>query len=548
MMRLGRLARCKRLRDGDVSLAAEATLFDRVELAAALALTPNATDIELILAAYRRWGADCPAHLNGDYRFIVEDASSGMVFAAVDHMATRPLFYAEVDGKPVFSSSVRALADHLGGHPVLNETVTANLLVDFMHWSHSETLCRDIHKVPPGHTIEWKDGQKTVRRYWFPERTEPLNLPSTKAYVERGRQVFAAAVADRCLSADLIGVHASGGLDSSAIAAICTRLRREAGLSDPHGFAWQQWDKRDSPTSEGGWIASLQSELGIPINGLEPTVEDAKRLFKLDLAADYNVGNLFNEDCIQRAAADQGIGLILSGFGGDELLTFNGKFMPSHHARRGDLRALTNLHRKGGLRGLAAGVVQAFREITTRPPTTANPQKLAKTFAHPDLLARVEIEPSWKPHARGPREHQLDRLGNGALNERIEVLAQSGERRGLQYSFPMLDRRVIEFALSVPVELFWRDGLRRWLFREMMKGVLPETVRMNQSKYEPVRVKGAMDAVIPALREIGKEIEQRDDFQRAGLIDLERLRAAIREPEQARGIAHLRLAVQLLDL
>ena len=243
MMRLGRLAKCKSLRDGDVSLAAEATLFDRVELAAALALAPNTTNIELILAAYRRWGADSPAHLNGDYRFIVEDTSSGMVFAAVDHMATRPLFYAEVDGKPVFSSSVRTFVDHLGGHPALNETVTANLLVDFMHWSHSETLCRDIHKVPPGHTIEWSKGRKTVRRYWLPERTEPLNLPSTDAYVEHGRQVFAAAVKDRSLNTDPIGVHASGGLDSSAIAATCTRLRREKGLSDPHGFAWQRWSE-----------------------------------------------------------------------------------------------------------------------------------------------------------------------------------------------------------------------------------------------------------------------------------------------------------------
>ena len=222
--------------------------------------------------------------------------------------------------------------------------------------------------------------------------------------------------------------------------------------------------------------------------------------------------------------------------------------MSSHHARRGNVRALANLHGKGGFRGFAAGVLQAFREMTARPPTTASPQKLAKTFAHPDLLARVEIEPSWKPYARGPRDHQLDRLGNGNLNERIETLAQSGERFGVQYSFPMLDRRVIEFALSVPVELFWRNGVRRWLFREMMKGVLPETVRLNHSKYEPVRVQGAKNAVVPALRDIGEEIERRDDFERADMLDMERLRAAIREPEQAKGVAHLRLAVQLLDL
>ena len=547
MERLGFLAECETLTAGDATIYADATLFERETLSGRLDLPLDTSNCALILAAYRRWGRDCAAQLNGDYRFVIEDHAAGSVLAAVDHMAVRPLFYAETGTGLVFSSTVRALVDHLGGAPKINEQRVANLLVDFISWSASETLCEGIHKVPFAHTMEWRDGKTTARRHWQPATIAPLTLSSTSAYVERGREVFRAAIRDRALIDAPLGAHLSGGLDSSAIAVLSNTMRREAGLSDTVGFAWQPWDKADPPDTEGGWIAAVQARSGMDVIAAVPKTDDALELLRLDLVADYNVGNLFNETAVQRAAQSRGIGLILSGLGGDEALTFNGRYMASHLARRGQLLSLARLHPSGGIRGLAAGVVQAGREMLDNRQMAVEASKMRKTLASEALLSRVEIEPSWRAHAGTPRGHQIDRLTQGYLSERIEVLAQSGERHGLRYSFPMLDKRVLEFALSVPVELFWQRNVRRWLFREMMQGVLPDNVRMNHVKFEPVRAGAIMDVVTPALRQAGHIIEQKNDFERAHLIDLDRLTMRLRDHKEGQGFAHLRLAVQLLD-
>ncbi len=66
-----------------------------------------------------------------------------------------------------------------------------------------------------------------------------------------------------------------------------------------------------------------------------------------------------------------------------------------------------------------------------------------------------------------------------------EVWAQTGARHGLAFAFPLLDRRVVEFSLSLPSEFFLRDGFRRLPFRDAMAGVLPEKVRLRHQKYQP---------------------------------------------------------------
>ena len=71
------------------------------------------------------------------------------------------------------------------------------------------------------------------------------------------------------------------------------------------------------------------------------------------------------------------------------------------------------------------------------------------------------------------------------IAERTEVWAESGARHGLAFAFPLLDRRVVEYALSLPSAIFLRGGFRRRLFRDAMTGVLPERVRLRHQKYMP---------------------------------------------------------------
>jgi asparagine synthase (glutamine-hydrolysing) len=83
------------------------------------------------------------------------------------------------------------------------------------------------------------------------------------------------------------------------------------------------------------------------------------------------------------------------------------------------------------------------------------------------------------------RENRWRLMTSPHVAERAEVWAQTGARYGLAFAFPLLDRRVVEFALSLPSELFLRGGFRRRLFRDAMADVLPERVRLRHQKYQP---------------------------------------------------------------
>jgi asparagine synthase (glutamine-hydrolysing) len=83
------------------------------------------------------------------------------------------------------------------------------------------------------------------------------------------------------------------------------------------------------------------------------------------------------------------------------------------------------------------------------------------------------------------RENRWRLMTSPHIAERAEVWAQTGARYGLAFAFPLLDRRVVEFALSLPSELFLRGGFRRRPFRDAMTDVLPERVRMRHQKYQP---------------------------------------------------------------
>jgi asparagine synthase (glutamine-hydrolysing) len=112
-----------------------------------------------------------------------------------------------------------------------------------------------------------------------------------------------------------------------------------------------------------------------------------------------------------------------------------------------------------------------------------------------ETLSRKSLSPSARqrlPSSRvglvlapDGRENRWRQMTGPYIAERAEIWAQIGARHGLSFAFPLLDRRVVEFALSLPSELFLRGGFRRRLFRDAMADVLPESVRLRHLKYRP---------------------------------------------------------------
>ena len=205
------------------------------------------------------------------------------------------------------------------------------------------------------------------------------------------------------------------------------------------------------------------------------------------------------ENAVCTRAEEQGVGLVLSGWGGDEGATFNGR------------GTFAELFLRGRWRTLAREVLALKRERGWSVPRILNNEivsylrpegvinfvkRIIGRDADLQTLFRQSLSTSARRRLAASRAEGLRMAPDGRENrwrlmtsphiaERAEVWAQTGARYGLAFAFPLLDRRVVEFSLSLPSELFLRGGFRRRPFRDAMVDVLPERVRLRHQKYQP---------------------------------------------------------------
>ncbi len=180
------------------------------------------TDTEVILHLYEEYGPDCLQFLNGQFAIAIWDTKAQTLFLARDRVGIRPLFYTLTEGALIFGSEIKAI---LANPQVRAEIDPLALDQVFTFWSPltPRTIFRDIVAVPPGHYLLVRQGKVMVEQYWqlnFPDVTVAEQQRSLSDYVEEFRSLLVDATKIR-LRADVpVGAYLSGGIDSSAIAAI----------------------------------------------------------------------------------------------------------------------------------------------------------------------------------------------------------------------------------------------------------------------------------------------------------------------------------------
>jgi asparagine synthase (glutamine-hydrolysing) len=184
------------------------------------------SDTETIVHAYEEWGEECPRHLRGMFAFAIYDLKTETLFLARDRVGKKPLLYTTVNGQFLFASEFQALL----AHPNVPRRPNLRALDAYL-----ATTCipspltgyEGIHKLPPAHSLTARNGEITMRRYWSLDEcfqgTHKLRLSEAEAARELLRRLEE-AVRIRLMSEVPLGAFLSGGIDSSAIVALMSRL------------------------------------------------------------------------------------------------------------------------------------------------------------------------------------------------------------------------------------------------------------------------------------------------------------------------------------
>ena len=185
------------------------------------------SDTETILHLYEEYGIECVSRLRGMFAFAIWDATKRRLLLARDRLGIKPLYYLVRRGQLMFASEIKSILAHPGIVPELNTSCLPEFL-SFGYLSGSETLFRGIAKLAPGHVLQvTEDGQFTTSCYWnLPDNSNPDSRPE-RYYVDTYRELFEESVQIHLMSDVPLGMFLSGGLDSSAVAAVMTKLRGE---------------------------------------------------------------------------------------------------------------------------------------------------------------------------------------------------------------------------------------------------------------------------------------------------------------------------------
>ncbi len=512
------------------ALVADARIDNREELAPVLELPANASfpDSEFIFRAWLRWGEECPHHLLGDYAFAIWDLERRSLFCARDHIGARPFFYHDGPECFVFGSDLRAvLAVTEVPERANEEFVMLNCMVGAQCLTHGRTAFRDIARLRPGHVLFANSHQTKVPRYWRPDRVPRRSFSSPDEMAADLRPLLEEAVRCRLRSAGPVSAHLSGGLDSTAV----TLLAKDLLKGSPHPlrqvFSWSppfsavprlEEDERDR-------IEQICNSADLECFWTEITPDSLRTAFlERDVFREFRYAWI-HELSVSEQARDRGIRTILSGWGGDEGITFPG---PPH--------IWWELTWRGKWKDLWRGVT--FRTRLDNGSRVANLLRMA--FWHPlktRLLywtGRINLPSHFRQAASGlaPEEVPIFRkalrlthhprasvraaqlwriVGSGHLERRLESWAVLGARTGISYRYPWLDRRVLEFALALQPKCYIWDGRNRLPLRHALSDLLPGDLLQGTKPSEPALIKHHQSAMAktPALPSTGYTLADR---------------------------------------
>jgi asparagine synthase (glutamine-hydrolysing) len=553
--------------DGTLALVMDGCVDNREDLRRDLEaggiVLRDASDAELVLKAYERWGEESAARIIGELVFFVWDSRRRTLFGARDAAGTRHVHYYASDGWFAFASDINGLLALARIAPELNESRLLDYLVDeFDRDDEVGTFYRGISRLPAGHAIHVTERGARTWRYWNPDSLSELRFASLDDCADAFAAQLQVVLRSRLRVNGSIGVQLSGGLDSSSIVGVIDKDLR-CDLTRPlKTFSLIREDRDRCPewqsvrrVIEGGWVDSHVITSRVVTDAWRGDVDG---LTELDEPALFTDG--YTDVLLCRAARDAGCRVMLDGTAGDLLFySFQRSLLRSSGFK--EMRAVVDAmrrHGQGGMWRTLAGrswavVPEPVKQVGRRlRPMFWRPGANIKLL-HRDVARRLVVSrllERGRRHAAAPvRSDIADHASSfmsGLLSYAHEVNGQIALSAGIEPRSPYSDRRMIEFAIRMPREAKLSAGWYKWLLRRSMRSRLPPEVvwRRDVGMHPGGEFRRQL---IAGMSTGAPEIWNRTDLESklSPWIDARRLRRAWRTHEQTRD---LETGVSLLSL
>jgi asparagine synthase (glutamine-hydrolysing) len=453
----------------------------------------SASDTEVLLAAWEEWGPECLSRLVGMFAFALLDVKESALYLVRDFFGIKPLYYAWTPDGLAFASEIPSILEFSG----VSRRVNPEKLYQYLRFGITDdgetTLFADIFQVPPAHFLRLNlrsTDEFTRTRYWGIELKKPMKIAFLDA-ADKLRELFLDSVRLHLRSDVPLGTALSGGIDSSSIVCAIRYLEPDAAL---HAFSFIA---EDTGVSEEQFVDIAVEASGAIVHkvhiSVDDLVSDLDYLIRVQ-GEPFGSTSIYAQHRIFRLAKDHGVKVMLDGQGADELL---GGYVPYAGARFASLvmkgklpTALRFLRAVSALPGRKRvwmhGVYWLLPKFLSSLLRSAAGDVLMPSWLNKRWFTQRGVRPRF-PHLRHRGEYLRGELLSMLTSTNLPMLLRYEDRNSMAYSVesrvPFLTPALVEFILSLPEDyLIANDGTSKAIFREAMRGIVPDDILTRQDK------------------------------------------------------------------
>lgn len=536
--------------DGSIVIVFNGEIYNFADLTDDLAASGHRfrtrSDTETIVHAYEEYGDSCVERLRGMFAFALWDGRRKRLLLARDRLGKKPLYYYAGANSLIFASEIKALLEN----PEVPREVDPDALKLYLALRYvpgPRTIFREIYKLQPGHYLALENGIVRTCAYWDVQFDPAAALEPRR--LEEFHHLLDESVRLRLISEVPLGVFLSGGLDSSSILAVMSRITGGERIKT-FSVGYEASEGAEEESNEFAYARMAAEAFGADHHEYRVRVTDF-RDFVPDLVWHLDEP-MADPSCIPlyfiARLAREHITVVLSGEGADELLGgygIYGKMLAIERARRWLPFASS----------LAPALALLSRDEKTRRYLNA---------------AGLPLEARYRGVCRGLFPHQVDGLLGGLTGVELaldsvfapyyanapqdplsrmlyvdqkvwlpdDLLLKADKMTmatALELRVPFLDHKLVEFAARLPNSAKLNGGRGKWLLRQAMSGVLPEPILTRSKKGFPVPTQTWLGT---RLREFTREALLARDSACRRYMDAAALESLVREHEDGRHQRH----------
>ncbi|MGI9035267.1 MAG: asparagine synthase (glutamine-hydrolyzing), partial [Pyrinomonadaceae bacterium] len=461
-------------------------------------------DTETILYLYEEYGAKCVEKLRGMFAFAVWDKRRKELFIARDRLGVKPLYYVQDEqGNLFFASEIKSLLEANAVKAELNYNALPDQLANH-GTSYDETLFANVKRLLPGHFLIWKDGKIKIEKYWDVSFEPKHEEKSDAEFVAEWRELFRESVKLRLMADVPLGMFLSGGIDSSAIAAMMSQMVSEPIKTFSVGFKEREANEFEFARIVSRAFKTEHHEITITPEQFFAELpnlvyHEDEPLGFIASVAPYFVSRL----------AQQHVKVVLTGEGADEILAGYGRYAKTlqllNYGEKYESFAPSFLRAavKTGASALGGKLTRTF---LTRENDIENlffdnfavfGKAMQKKLLSGETKARIaERNPYFYQNEwleKTDAQNILDKLlyadTKTYLHELLMKQDQMSMAASIESRVPFLDHKLVEHTARLPEKMkLRRGGKTKWILREAMRGVLPDEILTRSKMGFPVPV------------------------------------------------------------